>query len=367
MPNSDYAPTAMAGALPVAGACLAARPLLELIDPLTDIRWRAFVGCAPDGGVFHHPAWLELLHSQYGYAFSAVCVLDGRGRIEAGVPFAHVRSRLTGSRSVCVPFADVCGPIALPGRRDAVAALLDAVADRHRQDQITVEIRAPLDGVGRPAAEFYVHTLDLEPDAAAVFKRFRSNVRNLSRKAHREGVEVRRDRSAEALNDFYRLHLMTRRRLGVPTQPKRFMQRFEGLFEQGLGFVLRAQLDGRTVAAAVFLTFNGTVLYKFSASDPAYAKRNPNYALLAEAIRWGCENGYRRFDMGRTDLATEGLRSFKRGWGTEEAKLSYTRLSAKPSESVHGAGVPPIVRTVLTHTPALTSRAAGAVLYKHFG
>ena len=38
---------------------------------------------------------------------------------------------------------------------------------------------------------------------------------------------------------------------------------------------------------------------------------------------WGCENDYSTFDFGRTESGNEGLREFKRGWGTDETTLSY--------------------------------------------
>lgn len=344
----------------------ASAPRAQLIDPLADPRWGAFVGSAADAGIFHHSSWLGLLHRQYGYAMSALCLTSENGEIVAGLPLAHVKSRLTGTRVVSVPFADVCGPAALAEHQDLIEPLVDAVRSRHERNGVDVEIRAPVAGLGADGGSFYHHLLELEADPAAVRTRFRPNVRNIINRAHREGVQVVRGTDREALDDFYRLHLLTRRRLGVPTQPKRFIRRFEALFDQGFGFVLRARLDGRTIASAVFLTFKGVVMYKYSASDPAYLKKNPNYALLMEAIRWGCENDYQRLDMGRTDFETEGLRSFKRGWGTTERVLSYTRFSTRPVDHSSHGGVPQIVRKVLRHAPPIGSRVVGAALYKHF-
>jgi hypothetical protein len=51
------------------------------------------------------------------------------------------------------------------------------------------------------------------------------------------------------------------------------------------------------------MAWNGSLIYKYSASDPAYWRLRPNNLLLWRAIQWACENGYHTFDMGRTDLA----------------------------------------------------------------
>ena len=80
------------------------------LDPLADPRWAAFVRCAPEADVFHHPAWLSLLHEHYRYPMQALCVLE-HGEIVAGLPLARVESRLTGRRLVAVPFSDRCVPL----------------------------------------------------------------------------------------------------------------------------------------------------------------------------------------------------------------------------------------------------------------
>src|SRR3712207_7808324 len=46
-------------------------------------------------------------------------------------------------------------------------------------------------------------------------------------------------------SEFFRLHVQTRRRQGVPTQPRRFIMAFEDLFTEALGFVALAR-DGRS-------------------------------------------------------------------------------------------------------------------------
>ena len=74
------------------------------------------------------------------------------------------------------------------------------------------------------------------------------------RRAVSEGLVVERRTDAEALEDFYRLHLQTRRRLGVPTQPRGFIRGLEQVFSDGAGHVLAVKDAGRTVAAAVFVS-----------------------------------------------------------------------------------------------------------------
>ncbi len=373
----------------------------ETVDPLRDERWQRFVQSSPDGRVFHHREWLALLHEQYRYPVHAHCVSHA-GEILAGLPLAYVRSALTGRRLVAVPFSDTCAPVQVgpsradfphagpsrpdfphagpsradflhadplhadPRREAALELLLHELRELHLRRHVDVEIRASLPGIGRPGDRYCVHEVPLEGDPAAVSARFAKMATRGVARARREGVEVVRAADADALREFYRLHLATRRRQGVPTQPRRFVERFEALFERSLGFVLLARVEGRTIAASVFLCFNGVLTYKYGASSRADLRHRPNHAIFAEAIRIGCEQGMHTLEMGRTDLDNEGLRAFKRGWGAREQILTYTLLSARPPRPALPRARR-VLHTTISRTPALTGRMIGATLYRHFG
>ena len=342
----------------------------QTLDPIADGRWQAFVERMPDAMIFHHPAWMRLLHEQYGYEMLACCAVDAGDEIVGGLPAARIRSRLTGTRLVALPFSDVCPRILNAERRGEIDdVVLGSIEDEQQRLGIDFEIREAIPALrrGRLDDRFYQHRLKLDPDVAAVQARFsKSQVRRGIAKATREGVRVRRATGRDALDAFYALHVRTRRRLGVPTQPKRFIRRFADLFEQGLGFVLLADWQDKTIAAAVFLTFNRTLTYKYGASDGRHLNKRPNNALFMEAIAWGCANGQRTLDFGRTDLDNEGLRSFKRAWGAEELEVAYTRLSERPSKGDR-VSTPAALRSAISHGPPVLGRVVGGTLYKHFG
>lgn len=341
-----------------------------LIDPIADPEWLAFVESSPSAEIFHHPRWLELLRSQYGYEFQACCVRNGRG-IEAGIPIARIESRLTGKRLVSLPFSDVCLP-ALAGDADpeAVVQLGQALAEETERAGLGLTVHGALPSA--PGAlvrhRFFRHLLPLSGDPAEIEGQYAKSQIGAMKKAVREGLRGERRTDAAALDAFYSLHLETRSRLGVPTQPKRFIRRFEELFDAGLGFVWMVFDGQRPIAAAVLLSYNGTVTYKYSASDAGSLAKRPNNLLLPEAIRWSCEAGFHTFDFGRTDADNKGLRKFKRSWGANEHDLSYTYLAEGEPAPEEG---PPlrdrIVSTTIKRSPALVSRLAGEAFYRHFG
>ncbi len=343
---------------------------VDAVDPIDDPSWVEFLHRCPGAEIFHHPQWLRLLRDQYGYELSSCCVRGDEGEIEAGLPVALVASRLTGKRLVSVPFSDTCSPLlaaeATAGVGEALSRALVAEAERM---ELGLAVHAPLPGVAPEAVHtrFVRHELALGPDLAAVEAGFsKSRVKRNIRKARREGLTVEFSREQAALDRFYSLHLLTRRKLGVPTQPKQFIRRFEGLFDAGLGFVATVHDGEVPIAAGVFLSFNGTLTYKYGASNPKALEKRPNNLLHAEAIRWGCEQGLEIYDLGRTDLDNEGLRTFKSNWGAEELPLSYTYLRmAAPDEE--GGRRERVSAAVIKRSPVLVGRLAGELLYRHYG
>jgi CelD/BcsL family acetyltransferase involved in cellulose biosynthesis len=338
-----------------------------LLHPLEDPRWLRLAERAPQASVFHHPLWLGLLGRHYRYPLAVVAVLDAAREAVAGLPVALVASRLTGRRLVALPFSDTCPPLfAGDAPADAPARLAAAVDDLRRARDLPIEVRAAFPELAAPITRFHQHRVDLTPGLEEVERRYASQVRRNVRKARREGVDVRRRVDAGALEDFYALHLRTRRRLGVPTQPKAFVLGLGALLDAGHGFVSIAALGGRPVAAAVFLHAGGTLTYKYGASDPEFQQARPNNLVFSDAIAWGCAQGLRELDLGRTDLGHEGLRSFKRSWGADEQPLCHTYAGGPPPDpgpSLAERVLAPVIR----RGPALTGRVIGEVLYRHAG
>lgn len=342
---------------------------VQWIDPISDPSWLEFVDASASAGIFHHPKWLDLLRRQYDYELEACCVANGDG-IEAAIPVARISSRLTGRRLVSLPFSDACPPALADGAgEDALERLGAALGARSRESGLDLTVRSALPSLpeGQVRDCFVGHHLPLATDPAVVEEHYsKSQVKRGIRKAVREGLQAERRTDVGALDDFYDLHLETRRRLGVPTQSRRFIRRFEQLFEAGLGFVEVVLDDGRPVAAAVFLTHNGTLTYKYGASDADALPKRPNNLLFSEAIRWACEAGLESVDFGRTDLDNEGLRAFKRSWGAEEVDVAYTYLGDRPPSTDPGLA-DRIMAATIKRSPTFVGRATGVALYRHFG
>ncbi len=347
------------------GSSLAAP--LETVDPLLDPRWAELSSTAGTALVFHHPAWLRLIQRQYGCSLGAWALTASDGRLECGLPFALMRSRLAGTRLVALPFSDSCSLLLAPGSRVDPGEFSHRLARESVRRGLDLEVRAtfPAGHGAHIVKSFLEHRLALGPDVAAVESKFARGHRRGVAKAIRDGVTVERRTDTDALRRFYRLHLATRRRQGLPTPSKRFILGFSRLFDAGLGFVILARQHERDIAAAVFLTTGATLMYELGASDVQFLRSSPNNMVLMEAIRWGCETGHQTLHFGRTDLDNEGLRRFKRGWGTDESTLHYCRFGS-PIQTSSGRSRKVLSRAISGGPPVL-GRLVGAAYYRHFG
>lgn len=330
---------------------------------LTDSRWLAFCDGHPRATVFHHPAWASVLQDTYGFEGSVLAAVLPDGRVVGGLPFMTVRSVLTGSRRVALPFTDFLPPLSLAGWDDQVdkmvAAWMSAGSPVEVHSQVTEEAK-------RLVEQGVRHELalgSLEDMRRAISS---TPVGRAIRKAGRTDLTVSNETDLGAIRAYYDLHCLTRRRQGVPVQPWRFFVQLQRhVIGAGLGMVVLARLGGQPVAGAIFLTWNSTVIYKYGASDPRFLELRPNNLVMWRAIEWGCEHGYRTLDFGRTDSDNTGLRRYKSGWGAHEMPLLYTELPIarrrRPSELAKR-----VATVLIQRSPVFTARAIGGLLYGHY-
>lgn len=333
-----------------------------------DNRWLEFIQSNPQASPFHHPSWINLLAHCYGYEGFILALPAPPDGIRAGLPIMEINSALTGRRWVSLPFTDHCAP--LYNDEDALKQLtmqtVSAIEARHIPRAQLKWMYPPHPSL-RGHSEFVLHRLRLSADETEVAGRIKHKQFRQVKVAQERGVRIEKGTNSEFVENFYRLHLQTRRKKGVPVQPRKFFRLLEQeILRPGLGFILLASKDGQCVAGAVFLQWNKTLVYKYSASNETGRQSLAMDLLLWNAIAWACAHGFDWMDMGRTDNADQGLRNFKLRWGAEESLLTYSELPARaPSQNT--SRLAPLMKSVITHSPAIVDKFLGELLYRHFG
>lgn len=347
-----------------------AAPLVNTtcIDPLTDPAWDRLAATHPNVTFFHSSAWAKVLHSTYGH--DPVYHRFYRGNeLVAMLPMMEVRSALSGRRGVCLPFTDACDPLYF-GNHEPSSAVMDHLIKTSQERRWKYfEVRgkgANLHG-SVPSVNFRHHLLALRPGSDDLFDQFASPVRRAIRKAEQAGVVAEASTELDALLEFYRLHVATRKRLGLPPQPISFFRNIhEHVLKSRLGFVVLARHESRPIAGAVFFHSGKNALYKFGASDASRQELRGNNLTMWRGIETLVQRGFASLDFGRTSLTNEGLRRFKLSWGAEEKVVSYSKFdSAAQAWVVSRDKASGIHNTIFRNLPALLNRVAGTLLYPH--
>jgi lipid II:glycine glycyltransferase (peptidoglycan interpeptide bridge formation enzyme) len=340
---------------------------INIVNPLSDPDWDRLITSHQDFSFFHSAAWAKVLHKTYGHE-PVYFRCSQRRELVALVPMMEVRSPLTGHRGVCLPFTDFCGPLIFGdgGLAVAIEKLFEMARERKWK---YFEFRGgkTLEGSAAPTLAFYGHTLDLCRGREELLARLKSSARRALRKAERSGLTVQVASTREAILEFYRLHVRTRRRHGLPPQPVSFFLNIhEEVIKAGLGFVVTAIRGSRPVAAGVFFHFGKRAVFKFGASDERVHKLRGNNMIIWEGIRFLAQNGVETLHFGRTSLEDEGLRRFKLTWGAEEETIEYLKFTIGAGASITGRDTTSGFHgAIFGRLPSALNRLAGKMIYPH--
>jgi lipid II:glycine glycyltransferase (peptidoglycan interpeptide bridge formation enzyme) len=341
---------------------------VKILDPLSDSEWDRCAISHPESQFFHSAAWAKVLCRTYQH--KPVYLHFSRGpELVALLPFMEIRSALTGRRGVCLPFSDFCVPLVFNPSESA--AVMDKVSELAREQRWKYfEIRGgreSLPAAATPAMQFYSHKLALPDREEELLARFGSATRRAIRKAEKSGVKVEVVTTQAAMLEFYRLHVGTRRRHGLPPQPRSFfLNIYEEIIKPGQGFVVLGRTGSQLVAAAVFFRYGNTAVYKFGASDEIFQGIRANNLVMWEAIKYLMQNGCKMLHLGRSSLNNPGLRRFKAGWGVVEGMIEYFRFDTKANAwKVASDSSSGFHNKIFRRLPLVLNRLAGAAIYPH--
>lgn len=284
------------------------------------------------------------------------------------LPLMEVRSALTGLRGVSLPFSDFCGPLWMDrSSSEEVFRQIQFLCDEEEWERLDLRCQSSAPAGALPWRTHQGHGLDLSKGLSAVESGLSQQATRSLRKASASGLVIETSDGLDALQQFYHLHGLTRRRHGLPPQSFGFFRILhEEIIAKGMGHVVLA-CSGREVAAAsVFLHFRGEAIYKFGASDTRFWHICPNHAVMWEGIRTLIQGGCRSLHLGRTSPGAHGLSRFKRSWGADSSPIRQFRYS--PREHGWKGGMDPAAeshRAIFGWLPLRFNRILGSLIYPH--
>jgi FemAB-related protein (PEP-CTERM system-associated) len=349
-----------------------------IIDPLIDSGWDAFVERHPYGWLYHLSGWKKILENTFKHMTGYYVVrLDSNDEIQAALPLFHVKSWLTGSRLVSVPYASFFDPL-ISSAEDIDELLKSAIGLSKELKASYVEIRT-LTASGLVQDEslgvqrhFKHHYIRLDAGLEKVLRSFdRTCVRQKIRRAEKNNLHARVAESTKDLEDFYRLYSITRKQNGLPPLPYRFIKTILDVFSPSKkAFLMIAEHKERLVAGLILFRYKNRMSAEYAASDKNALSLGPNHLLFWEAIKMASREGLEIFDFGRTSQGNSGLMNFKKRWGTEVCDLPSFYY---PKEAVEGGRAREesrgyrIVGKICRNAPNFVLPHIGNFCYRHMG
>ena len=345
------------------------------LNPLQDPRWPAFVERHPRASLFHSVGWLDALRRTYGYQPVVYTTTHPDSELRDGIVFCRVRSWLSGSRLVSLPFSDHCDPL-VDSPEGIFSILQHLKKEQQRRGWKYLELR-PLSpafpslrdqGLSSGQADsFSLQILDLRPDLDALFQQFhKSCVQRKIHRAKREQLTYEEGRSETLLRHFYSLLILTRRRHGVPPQPLAWFRNvLAGLKEQAL--IRLVSKESQPIASILTISFKDTMTYKYGCSDARFNNLGGTPLLFWNAVQDAKRRQATTFDFGRSELTNPGLIDFKENWGAISVPLNYCRLLAEPQRRPNSDWRARLAKTLFSRMPSPLLAATGKLLYRHIG
>jgi lipid II:glycine glycyltransferase (peptidoglycan interpeptide bridge formation enzyme) len=349
----------------------------KIIDPLNDTRWDTFVYNHPYGTVYHHSSWMKVITLTHKHVRPLCFILeDEKSSIRAAIPCFIVKSKVTGSRIVSLPFTSYCDPL-VSNKKDFIK-LLDVLTNKLENISASYyELRVlrnqDLIKNDRLKCHNYhkTHILDIKGGFEKIKRSFHKDciVRSV-KKALKSGVIIRQGCSEQDLKEFYFVHALTRKRQGFPIQPYKFFKNmWEIMYPQGYFSLLLAKLDRKTVAGIVLFKFKDIISYEHGASIPDYLYARPNHLIMWRSIEMACAEGYHYFDFGKTPPHNGGLLNFKRRWGAKMYDIPYyyypeiKGIMSKDQRNIKRK----LIVTLEKHMPLHVAKFLGKIAYHHLG
>jgi serine/alanine adding enzyme len=260
--------------------------------------WDAYVFRCSESSHCHLSGWRRVIERVYGHR-SCYLWAYVDGEIAGVLPLISLRSFLVRRSLVSVPFLDDGGICADNGRvRDRLYQEAIQLFESQKADFLDLRHRYANGLEMQLNGDKVMMILELTTSPDELWNRFDAKLRNQIRKAEKLGLTASWS-GKEGLASFYEVFAANMRNLGSPVHSRKFFAAIFDEFSDSAKFML-VRKDERVIGGAVCLFFKGNLIVPWASSLREYFSLCPNNLLYWEMLRWGCENGYQRFDFGRS-------------------------------------------------------------------
>ncbi len=293
------------------------------------ILWDEYVLTHPEGRFCHLMGYKKVVERTYGYR-AIYLAIEKNKRIVGIFPSFLCKSIFLGKKIASQPFSEYGGILAQELTQSDYEELFEALNEvMHKTKVNLIEIHGGF-GITENIREKYLlpifshhrAVLRLDDNVDEIWKKKVSyEARKAVRKAERNGVICYEKVDPDMIvNQFYPLFLASMKRLGAPPHPPTYYLECCEHLKDYLR-IFWAEHEGKIIAALLGFAIGKTIHIINIVSDDKYWDKRPNDLCHWSFIKWGCENGYKHFDLG--SVRYEGQRRYKEKWGAEFQKYAH--------------------------------------------
>lgn len=243
-------------------------------------------------------------------------------RIIGILPLFSVKSFLFGKSLVSIPFAAYGGILA--DNSEIANQLFEKAKEVTRSKRLEyLEFRNRDGGIENlPTKELYVrYRREIFRDLDSNMKAIPRKSRRMVRVGEKEGLTYQFGQE-ELIPEFYEIFARSYHRLGSPVFTNRLYKNLFEEFKEKTNILIVRSREGKPISSVLTFFYKDEVLPYFAGSLFEYREIAPNDYMYWQLMKYGCENGYKVFDFGRSKIDT-GSSDFKRHWGFDPEPLPY--------------------------------------------
>ncbi|MDQ3008563.1 MAG: peptidoglycan bridge formation glycyltransferase FemA/FemB family protein [bacterium] len=226
-----------------------------------------------------------------------------------------------------------------------IARKIEAPSAFEKIDQFLKDSNAR---AGRALFTKYTFQLDLTNSEDELFNQLTSKTRYNVNLAHKKGVQIIEDSSAEGMEQYISILQETTTRQGFYAHtPEYFRTMWQVLGSSGMMRIFHAVYDNQVVVSWIMFVFNGVLYYPYGASRSVHRDVMASNLMMWEMIRFGKAMECTLFDMWGS-LGPQpsdkdpwfGFHRFKKGYGGDLVEFlgTYDLVTNNPMYSLFTIG-----------------------------
>lgn len=246
-------------------------------------------------------------------------------------PLCYFRIPFLGSSLISLPFCDA-GGVHSDNLEVQNHLIHEALRLAQELKVLKFEIRSFQNDLldSQPGRQVDVQTekvsmlLDLPDSSGKLWEGFKSKLRSQVKKAEKNGLCFTWDTEGSGTNDFYQVFCKNMHDLGSPVHSRKWIEKVVENYGNNsrIGLVYHGN---QPIGCGIILFTNHTVCIPWASTLRQFNSLMPNMLLYWSFLEYAADNGFSRFDFGRSTIG-EGTFRFKKQWGAEAKQLFWYQV-----------------------------------------